>query len=115
MEVKNVEKNTILASRCKLAGNFFKRFMGLMGRKHLDTGEALLITPCNSIHMFFMKFSLDVIFLDENNTIVYLLEGIRPWSVSPLIKEACSVLELPAGTIKATGSETGDRLVIENI
>lgn len=110
MRIENLSKNTVLADTCKIADNFFARFFGLMGKDRLSRGSGLLITPCNSIHMFFMKIPLDVVFIDKNNIIVYLLEDIRPWKISPVIRKACSTIELPAGTIKSTGTEVGDRL-----
>jgi uncharacterized membrane protein (UPF0127 family) len=110
MVVKNKGKGTELCSECKHADSFYSRFMGLMGRKTLKPGAGLLIKPCNSIHMFFMNFSIDAVFLNRENEVVHIIEGIKPWRVSRLIKHAHSVLELPSGTARATRTEIGDRL-----
>lgn len=113
MKIINLTQNTILAKNCKVADRFFLRFKGLMGEKNLPQGSGLLITPCSSIHMFFMRFPLDVVFIDKDNRAVYLIEGIRPWRLSPVVWKACSAIELPAGTIKASYTTIGDRLVLE--
>lgn len=110
MRISNTSKNTVLATDCSVADTFFKRFMGLMGKKVLEKGSGLVITPCNSIHMCFMKFPLDVVFIDSSNTVVYMIEDIKPWRVSKLIGKAHSVLELPVGTIEASETQPGDRL-----
>ncbi len=110
MVVKNITRNTILADKCEAAKTFFSRFKGLQLRKELASGSGLLITPCNSIHMFFMRFAIDALFIDSNSKIVYIEKTIKPWRISRIVKNARSVLELPAGTAKATGSEPGDLL-----
>jgi len=111
MRIINTSKNSVLAHSCEAADSFLARFFGLMGKSCLHAGGGLLLTPCNSIHMFFMRFPLDVVFIDKNNTVVYLIENIKPWRVSPIVKQARSVIELPLGTISASGTEVGDRLV----
>ena len=110
MKILNTSKNTVIAGNCTLADTFFSRFKGLMGVDSLRPGSGLLIVPCNSIHMFFMKFPLDIIFLDKNNCVVSLIEGIKPWQVSKIIRKAHSVLELPTGSIKASVTQAGDVL-----
>lgn len=112
MVVRNKTKNTSLANNCDHARTFFARFKGLQLKKELPSGNGLLITPCNSIHMFFMRFAIDAIFLDSNNTVLYIEEGIKPWRISKVIRNARSVLELPAGAASTTGTEPGDVLDI---
>lgn len=112
MVIKNVTRKNILANKCEMAATFFSRFKGLQLRKDLPEGGGLLIAPCNSIHMFFMRFAIDAVFIDINNKIVYIEKGIKPWRVSKIVKNARSVLELPSGTVSATGSEPGDLLEI---
>lgn len=110
MVIRNLTKNTILADRCRTACSFSARFIGLMNEKRLENGCGLLIVPCNSIHMFFMKFAIDVIFLDKDKNAVHIIEGIRPWRISRIVCNAHSVLELPSGTVKAAMTEAGDKL-----
>jgi len=110
MIVRDVNRNTILAAGCDTADTFRTRLAGLMGRKSLEDGCGVLITPSNSIHMFFMRFPIDVLFLDRDNVVVHIIEGIKPWRVSKIISKAYSVLELPYGSVRSSSTETGDRL-----
>lgn len=84
----------------KKANTFSKRLKGLMFKKDPLVNEGLWITPCNSIHMFFMKFSIDAIFLNKNGRVVKLVEGLKPWQIVSPVKDAHSVIELPIGTIQ---------------
>jgi len=110
MVVTNITLNTVLANNCGIADTFFARFRGLQLKRDLPAGCELLITPCNSIHMFFMRFSIDAVFIDANNTILYIEESMKRWRISKVISKSKSVLELPAGTASATGTKPGDRL-----
>lgn len=110
MIVKNETKGTILAQNISVANNFIKRFSGLMFKENLPPGTGLLIDPCNSIHMFFMRFPLDVVFIDEDQNVVHLIENILPWKCSKIIWKSHSVLELPIGTIRNTFTKIGDKL-----
>lgn len=110
MRVMNASKNIVLVDNCRTADTFISRFLGLMGKPCLPSDSGLVITPCNSIHMFFMRFPLDVVFVDRNNTVVSLVENIKPWRVSGIAKKARSAIELTSGTIKRTQTEIGDKL-----
>ena len=85
---------------------------GLLGRKTFLAGEALLIRPCSSVHMFFMRFAIDIVFLDPQYRAVGLLADLRPWTVSPVFWKAHSALELPAGTLSRADVRVGDILTI---
>ena len=110
MIIRNTIKNTMLTEDCRIADSFFSRFMGLMGKKTLKQGAGLLITPCNSIHMLFMRFPIDAVFLGSGNEAVHIIKGMKPWRLSPIIRKAHSVLELPEGTVESSLTEVGDRL-----
>jgi uncharacterized membrane protein (UPF0127 family) len=84
----------------------------LLARKNFAPAEALIITPCNSIHTFFMKFPIDILFVDADNKIMALGVDIKPWRVSPVYWQAKFVVELPAGTILASGTRQGDEIVL---
>ena len=86
---------------------FFNRLRGLMFRLKPIVNEGIILEPCNSIHMFFMFFPIDVVFLDDQNRIVYLKENVRPWSVILPKKHAQSVIELPTETISHYGFTIG--------
>lgn len=111
--IKNKTQNTILASKAKLADKFISRLKGLLGKKSLLSEEGLIIYPCKQIHSAFMRFHFDAIFLDPDFNILHIEKEMPPFRISPLIRKACIVVELPAGTVEKTGTEPGDRLVFE--
>ncbi|WP_428911917.1 DUF192 domain-containing protein [Niallia sp. Krafla_26] len=92
---------------------FFKRLKGLMFRIRPIVEEGILLTPCNSIHMFFMFFPIDVVFLNEQYEIVSLHKNVKPWRVILPIKNAKSALELPLGTITNYSLQIGDTINIK--
>lgn len=106
----NQTKNTVVAEDLRVARSMWSRFWGLMGRRRLPEGRALLIDPCSSIHMFFMRFSLDVIFLDQEGTVVKVVEGIKPWRMA-MGGGGKKALELRAGSAATALVEPGDQLV----
>lgn len=84
-----------------------------MGKKELKDSEGLYINKCNSIHMFFMKFSIDVIFLDKNKKVCEIIT-IKPWRISKIIKDAVDVVELKEGSANDNNIEIGDLLEVTN-
>jgi len=82
---------------CRRADTFLSRFMGLMGRDRLPEGQGLLIVPCNSIHMFFMKFAIDVAFLDKEYKIVKLVRNLAPGRIIGTVRGAFQAVEVSAG------------------
>ncbi len=111
--VRNATRDVSLADASDRAANPISRGKGLIGRKSLLPGQGLIIQPCNSIVMFFMRFSLDVVFVDANGAVCHLLREIKPWRTSSIVRGSKYVVELPAGTIEATGTELGDKIEIE--
>jgi uncharacterized membrane protein (UPF0127 family) len=102
------------AVRCRVADKFWPRFMGLMGKPPLPAGEGLLISPCNSIHMFFMKFAIDAIFLDREFRIVKVIRKLAPGKVVGTVKGAWQVLEIPGGRTPESFQE-GTKLLVSPI
>ncbi|MGJ7919184.1 DUF192 domain-containing protein [Neobacillus sp. LXY-4] len=94
----------------KKADSFSSRLRGLMFRKEPLHNEGLWIIPCNSIHMCFMHFPIDVVFLDKQERIVHLVRSIQPWRMIAPIKGAHSVVELPVGTIDQLELKIGYQL-----
>ena len=115
LRVNNETRGRLLADRAERAEYFIDRFVGLMGRKSLAFGEGLHIVPCNSIHTFFMRIPIDVAFLDRDGVIVKQFLALPPWRATSVYFQAKSVLELPAGTLEASGTQEGDRLVFEQV
>ena len=91
-----------------MARSFFERSKGLLGRVSLSPGEALIIPHCQSIHMFFMRFSIDVIFTDKNNKVVGLVKNIKPFQFSPVFWKASYAIEAAEGTIHSSQTQLGD-------
>lgn len=103
------EKNSSLFPiSIKKADTFASRLKGLMFRKEPLDREGLWIIPCNSIHMCFMNFSIDAVFLDKHERIVHLVGNLRPWRFVSPIKGAYSVVELPTGTIEKLSLQKGE-------
>ncbi len=94
----------------KKADTFSTRLRGLMFRRKPLNEEGLLIAPCNSIHMCFMFFPIDAVFIDQQNQVVHLVQNLQPWRLVMPVKGAHSVIELPAGTISNLNLEVGQRV-----
>ena len=107
--------NPQLELRVQVADNFLQRLRGLMLRspESLPLGTGLLIAPCNSIHMMFMRFAIDVVYLAEDYTVVKTVKNVRPWlGISACFKKGTwAVLELPIGSIEHYGVAVGKRFL----
>ena len=103
-------KGRSLPIQIKLADTFISRLKGLMFRRKPLDKEGLWIKPCNSIHMCFMFFPIDVVFLDKDKRVVRMVEELKPWRLIPPVAHSKSVLELPAGAIKQYQLKKGERL-----
>jgi uncharacterized membrane protein (UPF0127 family) len=102
----------IVCAQCVIADRMFKRMRGLLGRSHLDEGTGILLQPAPSIHTLFMRFAIDVVFLDRERKIVGISHTLRPWRVAGA-RRAVAALELPAGTAVRHGLAIGDILAVE--
>jgi uncharacterized protein len=109
LRVTNLTRGTVLASSLEVAGNGPKRNKGLLGRAGLEAGGGLWIVPCESVHTFFMQFPIDLVYLDRKNRVKKVRDSVRPWRLSACLS-AHSILELPAGTIRDTQTQSGDTL-----
>jgi uncharacterized protein len=110
VHVRNVDRDAELGTRIGVADGWWSRSRGLLGRDGLAPGEGLLLTPCRSIHMYGMRFPLDVAFLDREGTVVETYADLAPGRRTGWHRTARHALELPAGTLAATGTGRGDRL-----
>ena len=109
LRVVNTTRSAVLATQLEVAGSNAARRKGLLGRQILAEGEGLWIVPCESVHTFFMRFALDLVYLDRKHRIRKVRHAVRAWRVSACLT-AHSVLELPAGVAQATGTRRGDVL-----
>lgn len=108
----NSSKNTILVSSLTSADHSLARILGLMGQKDFQN-KGLIITSCNQVHTFFMRFTIDCLFLDKSQSVIAVIPNLKPWRISPKIKNAEMVVELPAGTILKSYTEAGDLILWE--
>src|SRR3984885_14909096 len=101
LQVTNMTRGTVLATRLEAAHTGPARRKGLLGRDGLAAGEGLWISPCESVHTFFMRFAIDLVYLDRKLQVKKVRSSVGPWRVSACF-QAHSVIELPAGTVSAT-------------
>lgn len=110
----NETRSTVLASELEIGASLWARFRGLMGRRSLPDGHALFLPGTNGIHMFFMRFAIDAVFVgkagpDGSRPVLSIHRRVRPWiGMVPLVRGAAGVLELPVGAIDASGTVRGD-------
>jgi uncharacterized protein len=112
--VRNQTRSAVLGQSVDVADTSAKRRAGLLGRKGLGPGEGLWISPCESVHTFFMKFPIDLVYLDKSRRVRKVRHAVPAWRLSMCLS-AHSILEFPAGTAKQTGTVAGDVLVIEEV
>lgn len=111
MNAFNQTRTTIIANRVERAHTSLKRMKGLLGKTSMEKDYGLWISPCKSIHTFFMNFPIDVIFLSPNNQVVNLIHSIKPFRLSKWVGSAKSVLELSSGAIEESGTQIGDQVI----
>lgn len=109
LKVWNLTRQTVVAHCVEVADNGASRRKGLLGRDDLPSGEGLWIVPCESVHTFWMKFPIDLVYLDRNKRVKKVRSGVSPWRLSACLS-AHSVLEFASGTIHATQTKPGDSL-----
>jgi len=96
-----------------VANTPFKRMKGLLDRKELKKGQALVLKPCNSIHTFFMRFRIDVLFVAKDNAVIEAIPNIRPFRLTYIYFNAALAIELPTGTIQSSSTSKGDSILLE--
>ncbi|HET8556814.1 MAG TPA: DUF192 domain-containing protein [Gaiellaceae bacterium] len=110
--LRRISDGAIVCERCEVPKSSFARARGLLGRSGLEPGDGMLIDAAPSVHMFFMRFPIDVVFLDRDWKVVRVVHGLRPWRVAGA-RRAVAALELPAGSAAEAGIEEGDVLSLE--
>ena len=109
----NAATGQVIASRVKIAQDFKSRSIGLLNRISLDEDEALLIKPCNAIHTFFMKFPIDVLFLDKKGKIVKIRHSLQKSRFSGNMLRAYMTLEMAPGKLRKIQINQGDIIKFE--
>ena len=113
MKIRNLTRQTTLATKACRADSWHSRLMGLMFQKELPQEGGLLLVPEGSIHTFFMRFPIDVLYLSRDWEVLRADNEMPPYRLGPVFTRGChAILELPAGTIASTQTEVGDQLEI---
>jgi uncharacterized membrane protein (UPF0127 family) len=107
----NDRTGQVLASAVEIAGTSESRRRGLLGRDGLDPSAALIIAPCSAIHMFFMRFAIDAVFVDRDGRVRKVVHNLRPWRIA-LSLGAYAVVEMSSGTVGRSDLEVGDFLAL---
>lgn len=110
--VLHLANGEIFSRKITIAENYLDRLRGLLGRKEIFADEALIIKPCCQIHTFFMRFSIDVIFLDRYRSVMHVMENMPPWRLSRPVWSARMVVELAGGILQGRVAP-GDILKLE--
>lgn len=110
----NVRTGMSLATRLIAAFDSPTRRQGLLGRSGLAAGDALILAPCSSIHTAFMRFPIDVLFLDRAGRVLRAVPDVHPWRVR-MTWRGFAVVELPAGTLSASDTRPGDAVELRTI
>lgn len=110
--LRNERTGHAVAARLEMAFDSAARRKGLLGRTGLDEGSALIIAPCNAVHTFFMRFTIDVAFVNRQGRVVRGSRQIRPWGIGVGLG-AWAAIELPAGTLASSETRAGDWFVLE--
>ena len=114
--IVNLTRGIALATEVYWATNPWTRLLGLMGRADLPPGRSLILPDQKGIHTHFMRFTIDVVFYSQDRQdgpdrfVMALTHSMAPWRFSNYHRAAAGIIELPAGTLRATGTESGDRL-----
>ena len=110
LRVVNETRHSVLGVRVRLADTIMSRMRGFLFRRSPTMGEGILLTPCRGVHMYGMRYPLDVLLIDARGGVVAIHEGLAPGRRTPIYAQANYALELPAGAVSATHTLVGDRL-----
>ena len=113
MHVTNRSRQAVLVQAGRVATTPWTRLVGLLGRTGLEPGEGLLLRGEQAIHTIGMRFPIDVVYLDRHARVLRAIDSLGPLRFGPFLRKSRDVLELPAGTLVATGTREGDELVFE--
>lgn len=114
LSVRNVTRNVSLGQKVRIATSFVDRAIGLLSTSSLGPGEGLWISPCSSVHTFFMRFPIDILFLNQEG-IVIGCGTLSPWRISKWYLKSRGVLELSAGTLDQTKTGIGDHVELAGL
>jgi uncharacterized protein len=110
LRVVNETRQSVIGGQIHLMDTMLGRMRGFLLRPRPEAGEGIFLTPCRGVHMYGMRFPLDVLFVDSQGTVLALHADLQPGRRTPVYRAARYAIELPSGTIEASRTEVGDRL-----
>lgn len=110
---RNIDTGAIVADNVAVAATHAERAVGLLSRTGLEPGEALWIIPSRGVHTWGMRFAIDVLALDDRGIVIDRVEALKPWRIRLPRRGTAGVLELPTGTLSASGTALGHRIEFE--
>ena len=110
---RNLDTGALVATRVAVATRAVERGLGLLTRSRLDPGEGLLISPCRGVHTCGMRFTIDIVALDESGLVVDAVPALRPWRIRLPRRGAVGVLELPEGSLERSRTQVGHRIELQ--
>jgi uncharacterized membrane protein (UPF0127 family) len=110
--IENSTRAAPVARRVEVARGMLRRGLGLMGRRGWPSSDGMVLTGCNSIHTFFMRMPIDVVYLDRESRVLRADGAMPPWRLGPIVWKAKTIVELPTGTIERSGTKPGDLLQV---
>lgn len=114
MKIEITYKNKLLSKDILVAESLLSRMIGLMFKEKLIGAEGLMIDPCRSIHTFFMRYNLDIVFLSRDNRVIKIIRNLKPWRITWIYFRATKTLEMPAGRLPLD-INIGDRLEVNHV
>jgi uncharacterized membrane protein (UPF0127 family) len=114
----NQSRGTVLCARLENAGGIGGQSRGLLGRDGLEPGTGMIfdnqrLMPFMWMHMFFMRFAIDIVFIGRDNRVIKIDRRLKPWRVSSMVFGARRALELPAGAAEQSSTQVGDQIAFE--
>ncbi len=111
MQISNARTESVVASAVEVATTRAERRRGLLGRDSLDLAAALVLSPCCSIHTAFMRFPIDVAFVDRDGRVMRIVRDLAPWRIA-IVPRAHAVVEFAGGCLSRRDVQVGDRLLL---
>ena len=115
LRIENETRGTVIAERCRVASSAVDRSVGLLRTPEVLPGEGLFIERSPSIHMFFMRYPIDVVFVDKQLRVTKVVSRLKPWRIVAWARGARDCIELRAGALEGTGTMKGDQLVVHDL
>ena len=113
MKIINQTRSIVVADDAIVANTLLSRVRGLLGKKGLNKGQALILKPSNSIHTCIMRFPIDVLFVDKDNQVIGTVHSLAPFRLTRVYLKAKFTVELSAGAIGKTATHIGDKLILQ--